>query len=107
MAELQQSKYQGLPAGLPSELSMQLAEVALALGSAEDQVTTPCRALRYPRPPATFPGGHVVVAWVGGWVGGWWGEWGFLLGHSVWKAEWRSSCKRCADHSNIMRFSAA
>ncbi|CAL8394133.1 unnamed protein product, partial [Arctogadus glacialis] len=38
MAELQQSKYQDLPAGLPSELSMQLAEVALALGSAEDQV---------------------------------------------------------------------
>ncbi|XP_056150129.1 nesprin-1-like [Lampris incognitus] len=38
MTELQQSKYQDLPAGLPSELSMQLAEVALALGSAEDQV---------------------------------------------------------------------
>ncbi|XP_067337447.1 nesprin-1 isoform X16 [Channa argus] len=38
MAELQQSKYQELQAGLPSELSMQLAEVALALGSAEDQV---------------------------------------------------------------------
>lgn len=39
MTELQQSKYQDLQAGLPSELSMQLAEVALALGSAEDQVT--------------------------------------------------------------------
>lgn len=39
MAELQQSKYQDLQTGLPSELSMQLAEVALALGSAEDQVT--------------------------------------------------------------------
>lgn len=38
MTELQQSKYQDLQAGLPSELSMQLAEVALALGSAEDQV---------------------------------------------------------------------
>ncbi|XP_026197444.1 nesprin-1 isoform X3 [Anabas testudineus] len=38
MAELQQSKYQDLQTGLPSELSMQLAEVALALGSAEDQV---------------------------------------------------------------------
>uniref|UniRef100_A0A8C2ZX98 SYNE1 n=1 Tax=Cyclopterus lumpus TaxID=8103 RepID=A0A8C2ZX98_CYCLU len=37
MTELQQSKYQELQAGLPSELSMQLAEVALALGSAEDQ----------------------------------------------------------------------
>lgn len=40
MTELQQSKYQDLQAGLPSELSMQLAEVALALGSAEDQVTS-------------------------------------------------------------------
>ncbi|XP_031731325.1 nesprin-1 isoform X8 [Anarrhichthys ocellatus] len=38
MTELQQSKYQDLQASLPSELSMQLAEVALALGSAEDQV---------------------------------------------------------------------
>lgn len=42
MTELQQSKYQELQAGLPSELSMQLAEVALALGSAEDQVTNHC-----------------------------------------------------------------
>lgn len=40
MAELQHSKYQDLQTGLPSELSMQLAEVALALGSAEDQVTS-------------------------------------------------------------------
>lgn len=40
MTELQQSKYQDLHAGLPSELSMQLAEVTLALGSAEDQVNT-------------------------------------------------------------------
>uniref|UniRef100_A0A3Q3X3H4 Uncharacterized protein n=1 Tax=Mola mola TaxID=94237 RepID=A0A3Q3X3H4_MOLML len=31
MTELQQSKYQDLQAGLPSELSMQLTEVALAL----------------------------------------------------------------------------
>ncbi|MED6283585.1 hypothetical protein CHARACLAT_010424, partial [Characodon lateralis] len=38
MTELQQSKYQDLQADLPSELSMQLVEVALALGSAEDQV---------------------------------------------------------------------
>ncbi|XP_057678025.1 nesprin-1 isoform X5 [Corythoichthys intestinalis] len=38
MTEVQQSKYHDLQAGLPSELSMQLAEVALALGSAEDQV---------------------------------------------------------------------
>ncbi|CAJ1078482.1 nesprin-1 [Xyrichtys novacula] len=38
ITELQQSKYQDLQAGIPSELSMQLAEVALALGSAEDQV---------------------------------------------------------------------
>lgn len=45
MTELQQSKYQDLQAGLPSELSMQLAEVALALGSAEDQVTSLCAIL--------------------------------------------------------------
>ncbi|XP_061756512.1 nesprin-1-like isoform X2 [Nerophis ophidion] len=38
MTELQQSKYQDRQAGMPSELSMQLAEVALALGAAEDQV---------------------------------------------------------------------
>uniref|UniRef100_A0A3Q3E087 Uncharacterized protein n=1 Tax=Hippocampus comes TaxID=109280 RepID=A0A3Q3E087_HIPCM len=38
MTEMQQSKYHDLQAGLPSELSMQLAEVTLALGSAEDQV---------------------------------------------------------------------
>ncbi|XP_061667964.1 nesprin-1 isoform X8 [Syngnathoides biaculeatus] len=38
MTELQQSKYHDLQAGLPSELGMQLAEVTLALGSAEDQV---------------------------------------------------------------------
>lgn len=40
MTELQQTKYQDQQAGLPSELSMQLAEVALALGSAEDQVSS-------------------------------------------------------------------
>ncbi|XP_061127011.1 nesprin-1-like isoform X2 [Syngnathus typhle] len=38
MTEMQQSKYHDLQAALPSELSMQLAEVTLALGSAEDQV---------------------------------------------------------------------
>lgn len=42
MTELQQAKYQDLQAALPSELSMQLAEVALALSSAEDQVTCCC-----------------------------------------------------------------
>lgn len=47
MTELQQSKYQDLQAALPSELSMQLAEVALALGSAEDQVTPPLFATTY------------------------------------------------------------
>lgn len=39
MTDMQQSKYHDLQAGLPSELSMQLAEVTLALGSAEDQVS--------------------------------------------------------------------
>lgn len=47
MMELQQSKYQDLQAALPSELSMQLAEVALALGSAEDQVTCLLSATTY------------------------------------------------------------
>lgn len=47
MTELQQSKYQDLQAGVPSELSMQLAEVALALGSAEDQVTSLCYSFRF------------------------------------------------------------
>uniref|UniRef100_A0A8K9XYB1 Spectrin repeat containing nuclear envelope protein 1 n=1 Tax=Oncorhynchus mykiss TaxID=8022 RepID=A0A8K9XYB1_ONCMY len=41
MVELQQNKYQDLQTALPSELSMQLAEVTLALGSAEDQVPSP------------------------------------------------------------------
>ena len=50
MAELQQNKYQDLQATLPSELSMQLAEVALALGSAEDQVPpTPGSSHRFTR----------------------------------------------------------
>lgn len=47
MMALQQSKYQDLQAALPSELSMQLAEVALALGSAEDQVTCLLAATTY------------------------------------------------------------
>uniref|UniRef100_A0A8C1T5H7 Spectrin repeat containing, nuclear envelope 1a n=1 Tax=Cyprinus carpio TaxID=7962 RepID=A0A8C1T5H7_CYPCA len=38
IADLQQMKYQDLNATLPSEISTQLAEVTLALGSAEDQV---------------------------------------------------------------------
>lgn len=38
IAEQQQSKYLDLYTILPSEISMQLAEVALALGSIEDQV---------------------------------------------------------------------
>ncbi|XP_028460256.1 nesprin-1 isoform X2 [Perca flavescens] len=49
MTELQQSKYQDLQAGLPSELSMQLAEVALALGSAEDQVQAREREIQQTR----------------------------------------------------------
>lgn len=38
IADRQQMKYQDLHATLPSEISTQLAEVTLALGSAEDQV---------------------------------------------------------------------
>lgn len=38
IADHQQMKYQDLHATLPSEISTQLAEVTLALGSAEDQV---------------------------------------------------------------------
>lgn len=38
IADHQQMKYQDLSATLPSEISTQLAEVTLALGSAEDQV---------------------------------------------------------------------
>lgn len=38
LAELQQSKYLDLYTILPSEISMQLAEVSLALGAIEDQV---------------------------------------------------------------------
>ncbi|XP_055088334.1 LOW QUALITY PROTEIN: nesprin-1-like [Periophthalmus magnuspinnatus] len=49
ITELQQSKYQELQAGLPSELSMQLAEVALALGSAEDQVQAREREIQQTR----------------------------------------------------------
>ena len=39
LAEQQQSKYLDLYTILPSEISMQLAEVSLALGAIEDQVT--------------------------------------------------------------------
>lgn len=38
LAEQQQSKYLDLYTILPSEISMQLAEVSLALGASEDQV---------------------------------------------------------------------
>lgn len=38
IADRQQMKYQDLHATLPSEISTQLAEVTLALGSSEDQV---------------------------------------------------------------------
>ena len=38
IAEQQQSKYLDLFTILPSEISMQLAEVSLALGAIEDQV---------------------------------------------------------------------
>lgn len=38
IAEQQQSKYLDLYTILPSEISMQLAEVSLALGAIEDQV---------------------------------------------------------------------
>lgn len=38
IADRQQMKYQDLHATLPSEISTQLAEITLALGSAEDQV---------------------------------------------------------------------
>lgn len=43
LAELQQSKYLDLYTILPSEISMQLAEVSLALGAIEDQVLWPGR----------------------------------------------------------------
>lgn len=43
IAEQQQSKYLDLFTILPSEISMQLAEVALALGSIEDQVHKKCQ----------------------------------------------------------------
>ncbi|XP_031656062.1 nesprin-1 isoform X1 [Oncorhynchus kisutch] len=49
MVELQQNKYQDLQAALPSELSMQLAEVTLALGSAEDQVQSREREVQQTR----------------------------------------------------------
>lgn len=39
LAEQQQSKYLDLYTILPSEISMQLAEVSLALGAIEDQVS--------------------------------------------------------------------
>ncbi|XP_061559702.1 nesprin-1 isoform X16 [Phycodurus eques] len=49
VTEMQQSKYQDLQAGLPSELSMQLAEVTLALSSAEDQVQAREREVQHTR----------------------------------------------------------
>lgn len=41
LAEQQQTKYLDLYTILPSEISMQLAEVSLALGAIEDQVLRP------------------------------------------------------------------
>lgn len=48
LAELQQSKYLDLYTILPSEISMQLAEVSLALGAIEDQVFWPVEYLFLP-----------------------------------------------------------
>lgn len=47
IAEQQQSKYLDLYTILPSEISMQLAEVALALGSIEDQVYKQFKVFKY------------------------------------------------------------
>ncbi|XP_043075052.1 nesprin-1 isoform X1 [Puntigrus tetrazona] len=49
IADHQQIKYQDLNATLPSEISTQLAEVTLALGSAEDQVQAREREVQHSR----------------------------------------------------------
>ncbi|XP_016311636.1 nesprin-1-like isoform X6 [Sinocyclocheilus anshuiensis] len=49
IADRQQMKYQDLKATLPSEISTQLAEVTLALGSAEDQVHAREREVQHSR----------------------------------------------------------
>ncbi|XP_073712130.1 nesprin-1 isoform X2 [Misgurnus anguillicaudatus] len=49
IADHQQMKYQDLHATLPSEISTQLAEVTLALGSAEDQVQAREREVQHSR----------------------------------------------------------
>ncbi|XP_048062412.1 nesprin-1 isoform X1 [Megalobrama amblycephala] len=49
IADRQQMKYQDLHATLPSEISTQLAEVTLALGSAEDQVQAREREVQHSR----------------------------------------------------------
>ncbi|XP_022518839.2 nesprin-1 isoform X7 [Astyanax mexicanus] len=49
IADRQQMKYKDLHATLPSEISTQLAEVTLALGSAEDQVQTREREVQHSR----------------------------------------------------------
>ena len=51
VAEQQQTKYLDLYTILPSEISMQLAEVSLALGAIEDQVPPHLLLLRIQRIP--------------------------------------------------------
>lgn len=48
MAEEQKNKYLGLSTILPSELSLQLAEVALDLGTIHDQVNLQSRKSSFP-----------------------------------------------------------
>lgn len=48
MAEEQKNKYLGLYTILPSELSLQLAEVALELGTIHDQVNLQSRKSSFP-----------------------------------------------------------
>lgn len=48
LAEQQQSKYLDLYTILPSEISMQLAEVSLALGAIEDQVLYQLKYVKIP-----------------------------------------------------------
>ena len=54
VAEQQQTKYLDLYTILPSEISMQLAEVSLALGAIEDQVPPPLLLRIYCSPITIF-----------------------------------------------------
>lgn len=64
LAEQQQSKYLDLYTILPSEISMQLAEVSLALGAIEDQVNQHSGYEQINLKGILYAKSHLTILWL-------------------------------------------